>query len=214
MNYICTRTGKPMGSGLLLSVSDFPQTAVLRSLISMRFGDARTIFDATYGRGGFWNGVQPTLSNDLYRPAGIRADFRALPLRDNAFDVVIFDPPFQPSTSSNKIARVAQQFTRTQQGATAHESVVNLKSLVQTGLQECWRVARMGLVVKVQDYIHDHRCIWMSLWCVEALGEPDEAVHVKAPVPKIIAGNWSRQLSVWRNHTTFYTFRKLSGTGR
>ena len=69
-------------------------------------------------------------------------------------------------------------------------------------------MARLGLIVKVQDYIHGARPIWMSDWVKDALPvEPYDVLHLRRPA-KIVDPKWTRQLSVWRNHATFWVYRK------
>ena len=136
----------------------------------------------------------------LERAKDLVMDYRCLPFRNNSVDVVMFDPPFQPQTVNGLIG---DRFTK------IHGKVDAVKSDVQAGLSECWRVARVGMVVKVQDYIHDHKPVWMSMWVWEAMGEPYDFVTLRAPA-KMIAPNWNKQKSVWRNHSTFWVYRKKS----
>lgn len=136
----------------------------------------------------------------LSRAPHLVLDYRSLPFRDEAIDVVIYDPPFQPATVDGVIGK---QFTKVPGG------VVALEAHVREGLAECWRVARLGLIVKVQDYIHDHKPVWMSRWVWDTLGEPYDFVTLRAP-SKLIAANWARQRSVWRNHSTFWIYRRRS----
>ena len=52
------------------------------------------ILDVNYGAGRFWRGTPgPTVSLDISALADLRADNRALPFREEVFDVVIYDPP-------------------------------------------------------------------------------------------------------------------------
>lgn len=127
-------------------------------------------------------------------------DYERLPFADQSIDVVVFDPPFQPQTVNGLIG---EKFTKINGG------VSEVKSSVQKGCAEAWRVARLGIIVKVQDYIHDHKPVWMSLWVIETLGEPYDFVTLRA-ASKLQAPNWKRQLSVRRNHSTFWVYRRKS----
>lgn len=178
-----------------------PQVEVLAKLRSICFPDAVTTFDPTYGRGGFWPTL-PTIAGDREssRSPHVMLDYTAIPLRSASIDLTFFDPPFQPETTSQKISRMDQKFKATR-------SVGALKENIQLGLCECARVSRLGVIIKVQDYIHNHQPVWMSMWLWEVLGEPYEYVNVVRPCPKIMASNWSRQLSVYRNHSTFWVYR-------
>jgi hypothetical protein len=134
------------------------------------------------------------------RARDIVLDYEHLPFQDRSVDVVIFDPPFQPQTVPGAIGA---WFTKIEGG------VADVKQSVQAGCREAWRVARLGVIIKVQDYIHDHKPVWMSMWIWEALGEPYDFVTLRASA-KPHARNWTRQLSVRRNHSTFWIYRHRS----
>lgn len=136
----------------------------------------------------------------LSRARDVVLDYERLPFRDRSIDVVVFDPPFQPQTVQGLIG---MKFTKIEGG------VAGVKASVQRGCAEAWRVARLGIVVKVQDYIHDHKPVWMSQWVWEALGEPYDFVTLRTRA-KMRATNWQRQLSVRRNHSTFWIYRRRS----
>ena len=57
-----------------------------------------SVLDATYGHGRFWRDYRPPklVPLDLDRTYGVMvADFTALPLVDDSFDTVVFDPPYK-----------------------------------------------------------------------------------------------------------------------
>lgn len=108
------------------------------------------------------------------RALSVVASYHSLPLLDQSVDVVIFDPPFQPQTSDGSDGVVGKRFTKISGGISAVEADV------RRGLRECWRVARLGLIVKVQDYIHDHKPVWMSRWVWDELGDPYDFCTLRA----------------------------------
>lgn len=187
---------------MLLSSTDGTSAQAIAGLLTTLFPDAKTTLDPTYGNGKFWNGVQPTYGGDrlLTRAPSLVLDYHALPFRTGAIDCVIFDPPFQPQTVPGLIG---QRFTKISGGVDA------VKASVQQGLREAARVGRLGLIVKVQDYIHDHKPVWMSMWVWEALGEPYDFLTLRQAA-KLRATNWGAQRSVWRNHSTFWVYRHRS----
>ena len=69
-------------------------------------------------------------------------------------------------------------------------------------------MARLGVLVKVQDYIHAGRLVHMTRWVEDAIPSPlyDE-LHLARP-HKILDPKWGEQLSVYRNHATFLCFRR------
>ena len=69
-------------------------------------------------------------------------------------------------------------------------------------------MARLGVIVKCQDYSHADRPAWLSKWVWDELPvEPYDLRYLRRR-HKIIDPKWRRQRSVWRNHATFWTFRQ------
>ncbi len=134
------------------------------------------------------------------RALSVVANYHSLPMLSESVDVVIFDPPYQPQTVPGVIG---ERFTK------IHGGIAAVEADVRAGLRECWRVSRLGLIVKVQDYIHDHKPVWMSMWVWEELGKPYDFLTLRTK-NKLQATNWTRQLSVRRNHSTFWVYRRKS----
>lgn len=183
----------------LYSSMDGTSAEVVEGLLTVCFPKCVTILDATYGNGMFWRGSSRQVVGmdiDPSRAKDIPGNFTQIPQADQSYDVVVFDPPFQPATTDGLIGK---RFSKPVHGVAA------LRTLVEAGLKECWRVSRQGVIVKVQDYIHDHKPVWMSSWVHGVLGEPYDfcTLRVKS---KLKATNWTRQLSVWRNHSTFWVY--------
>lgn len=83
----------------VLAAHDWPTNAHLIEDVA-RLGyitDDDLVLDMTYGRGGFWARYRPPrlVTVDINTEAHIRADNRRLPVRDRAFDVAVFDPPYK-----------------------------------------------------------------------------------------------------------------------
>jgi hypothetical protein len=176
-------------------------------LLGLLFPEATTVLDTTYGSGSFWRDstadVQVTgLDINTARAKHVCGDFTRLPFADNAFDVVVFDPPYHTDVGREKASVTHARF-----GSFA--TLTDLRQAVELGTAEAWRVARLGVIVKVQDYIHASRAVWMSLWVQGAIPvEPYDVMHVWRSGGKIRSPRWTRQLSVWRNHATYWVYRK------
>lgn len=189
----------------LLSVSDGTSAQVVTSLLATLFPDARTAIDLTYGKGKFWDGTAHVavtgLDLNAERNPDIVADFTATGLPDTGYDVAIFDPPYQWDMGRGKPSVMGAQFS-------TYASEDDARAAVQMGTIEAMRLARLGIIVKVQNYIHASRLVHMTRWVEDALPYPlyDE-LHLKQAA-KLADPKWTRQLSVWRNHTTFLVFRK------
>ena len=189
----------------LLSSMDGTSADAIHGLLAVCFPDRQTVLDATYGNGNFWYGAQPTIRGDILpaRAPDCVLDYRALPFRDRTVDVVIFDPPYQPQTTRQSAGKTETRFTHLTRG------IDSVRESVQAGAREALRVGRLGCIVKVQDYIHSHKPVWMSKWVWDALGEPYDFLTLRVP-SKLKATNWSEQRSVWRNHSTFWVYRHRS----
>jgi hypothetical protein len=197
----------------LFSSCDGKSADAIEGLLSVCFPDARTIFDATYGNGMFYAGSSRRVWGADLNPSRARdlvASYEALPLLDASVDVIVFDPPFQPHTT-NGLGLIGARFTKVHDegGGCGMGAVRQLKASVQCGAMEAKRCARLGFIVKVQDYIHSRRPVWMSMWLWEALGEPYDFLTLRVP-SKLRATTWQNQLSVWRNHSTFWVWRNDS----
>jgi hypothetical protein len=192
-------------TGRLYSVSHGTNAQVVADILRVSFPDARTLVDTTYGKGQFYSPeypIHPTVMGLDLDPSRARdgvGDFRALDFPDGSFDVAIFDPPYIWDTGKTKPSIIGSRF-----GSFASEAEANAS--IEAGAREAWRVARLGVVIKVMDQIHNQRAFWLSRWVWDALPvEPyDQVIRVE---PRKIRP-WKRQLSVWRNHTTFWIYRK------
>lgn len=190
----------------LYTTQKLTNSKAVAGLLDVLFPDAETVLDATYGRGMFWRGVRTErrVTGLDRNPAGgpdVVGDFTALPFADDSFDVCIFDPPYQWDMGRGKGSIVGNRFG-------VYESEQHARRTVQLGAAEAWRVARLGVLVKVQNYIHGSRLVHMTRWVEDSIPSPlyDE-LHLVTP-RKLICPRWGDQLSVYRNHSTFLAFRR------
>src|SRR3984885_13478649 len=129
--------------GLLYTVTDAPQVEVLEQLRTICFPDAESILDPTYGRGGFWPQLRAWGCDlDHTRALHVQCDYEHLPFADQVFDLAVFDPPFQPRTSSQVVGKTERGFT------TILGGVAGVEASVRAQLRECWRIVTVGLFVQ------------------------------------------------------------------
>lgn len=162
--------------------------------------DASTIIDVTYGNGKCWDGFNgKVIRADLNptRALDVQCNFQALPFEDGSVDAVVYDPPFHPNVGTIHENRFATM------GNNEHE----LKEQFVSGLLECHRVARKWVVVKCQNYIHNHKPQWMVLWAIAACGEPFEWLTAQSR-QKITSGRWKSRKSLRHNESTYLLFCK------
>jgi hypothetical protein len=192
---------------------DFTQSQVIAGILRTNFPDACSVHDLTFGEGGFLKGnllahrvVTGTDLDPLREAPNGVADVRSLPFADGAFDVVLFDPPHNADAGEDSIMR--RRFST----YTARE----LEQLVRQGTRECWRVARMGIVVKVTDAVHGERYTCMSDWVREALAEPPMVPYDRVDYVRptnLEDSRWTTNgppCSMRNNGSTFLVFRKGS----
>src|SRR5688572_13762586 len=88
-------------------------------------------------------------------------------------------------------------------------TIPELQAAVEQGARECWRVARLGVLAKVQDYIHASRLTMLSDWVRAAIPEaPYDFVHGWGQ-GTITDPKWGEQLSVRHGgQPTYWAFRK------
>lgn len=166
---------------------------IVADLLCVSFPDARTVLDLTPGHGCFWNeGEHSRIS--VYRSDG---DFRMLYYGDNSYDVAVFDPPHV--ADGGKKGLMAMRYGTYANGT--------LEQVVRQGIQEAWRVARLGTVVKVCDHIHASKFVRMTGWVYDELGEPYDVVHQTRTA--MIDPKWRQpQLSARNNGATYVVHRK------
>lgn len=183
--------------------ADLPTSTIVSLILRVAFPDAETALDATYGSGAFWDGsahVKVTAHDlDPRRAPDGAADFRDLPYDDGARDVVLLDAPHLADAGEDSI--MGERF------GTA--SSADLEQLVRDGVCECWRVAKLGIIVKVTDHTHGQRFVAESDWVRDALSGlvPYEVVH-QTRSEALIDSRWGEQLSAYSNGSTYLIFRK------
>lgn len=178
---------------------------VIRRMMEVLFADATTVLDSTYGKGLFWD---PKLDRPYSvvgldmdpRNGAVGGDFRDLPYEDGQFDVVVFDPPYHTDMGRAKPSVMGTRFT-------TYPTIPLLREAVCGGLAEAWRVARLGIIYKCQDYNHGNQKIWMSFWARDTLGtDPYDVVHLQQP-NSMVDPKWENQLSAWTNYASFWAYR-------
>lgn len=188
----------------LMSVEYGTSAQTIAKMLRVLFPDAASALDMTYGSGKFWTGheavsvvgvdISPSRARDAC------ADFTRLPFADGAFDVAVFDPPYLADVSARNPGVVGRRF-----GSFARQDDVQMA--VRRGSAEAWRVARLGVIVKVQIHTHASLLVDMQGWVREMFpvplyGQVEQVRPVKLTDPK-----WSDQLSVWSNSASFLAFR-------
>jgi len=192
----------PTHTPLLRFCQDLATPIIVAQILRVYFPEAQTAFDATGGDGGFWDGSERVQVTALYvdpeRSDRATGDFRQLDYADDSFDVALFDPPHLADGGADSI--MSEKF-----GTYADE---DLPDAIRDGVCEAWRVARLGIVVKVTDHVHGQRYVLESDWVRDALGQApfDEVYQIRPGA--MIDPKWEEQLSAYNNGSTYLIFRK------
>lgn len=193
----------PTHTPLLRFCQELPTPVIVAQMFRVFFPDATTAFDATGGDGGFWDGSVPVevtaLHVDTARTNGSQGDFRDLPADDESYDVVLFDPPHLADGGERSL--MAERY-----GTYAGDG--ELEEMVRDGCREAWRVARLGVIVKVTDHSHSGRYVVESDWVRAAIGEPPYDVVYQVRANAMIDPKWEEQMSAYNNGATYLIFRK------
>ncbi len=121
----------------------------IQAILPLHFPAAKTTVDPTYGKGVFWKGINIAVTGgDLEgsRSKDWVGDCRALPFRDNSFDIGVLDLPFMHDIKAHSGTNLWDDF----RGIGSWEKLVSLSCL---GAEELGRVCRQGFIIKLKDGI-------------------------------------------------------------
>jgi predicted methyltransferase len=138
-------------------------------------------------------------------------DNAAMPFRDAAFDVVVYDPPHIPNQGKDKSKDFNTRF-----GLVLRSSKENRYTFTHTFppfLGEAYRVLRPEglLFCKITDYVHHHRYQWAHIELVsaaQAIGFQACDSIVKVRKGPIIDPRWKTAHHSRRQHCYWLVFRK------
>ena len=131
--------------------------------------DDLTVLDITYGHGKFWTDYKPPLlvGVDLNPtktdPAIGPVDFCRPPFDHRSFDVVVFDPPYKLSGTPS-----LDDFDE-RYGIEAPTRWQDRMALILTGAARCADLARLHLLVKVQDQVVSGAMRWQTREVADAV---------------------------------------------
>ena len=200
---------------LLQSVWDGGDADLLERLLDFypRITPSR-VLDATVNGGRFWRGsTRPVLGMDIDRShhPHIVGDNAAMPFSNEAFDVVVYDPPHVPNQGRDN----KKDFT-TRFGLTARSSKANNYSFTHTFpafLSEAHRILiNEGILLcKITDYVHNHRYQWAHVELIaaaQAVGFCACDCIIKIRKGPIVDPKWKTAHHSRRCHCYWLVFRK------
>ena len=175
------------------------------------------ILDATYNTGRIWAGSsRRVVSMDIdprYKP-DIEADNRAMPVPDESFAVVVYDPPHVgPQGRDKSSKRFDIDFGATVPCGKEHDW--SLSYLYPPFLDEAMRVLKpQGLLLaKVTDMVNNHRSRWAHcdfMQMTDAVGFTVCDLIVKTREGPMMSTKWKRAHHARKRHCFWIVCRKSS----
>lgn len=169
-----------------------------------------SVYDPTFGLGRFWKLWRPDdfTASDLTpkRPVDFVADFTNLPIGDETFDTVVYDPPFKLNGTGGSHASDESY------GVADKVSWQDRMTLCFKGLTECIRVTKVGgfLLMKCQDQVCSGKVRWQTFeFTNETLSQGCELVDRLELISYRPQPKGRKQVHARRNHSTLLVFKKL-----
>jgi predicted nucleic acid-binding Zn ribbon protein len=198
------RPPDPSIKGRTLAYAPYGSSEAARRYIHLAFRDAHTAIDLTAAGGGFWRrrvppGLVVTTNNiDPSSAADLHVDFTATGLPDGAFDLVVYDPPHLADLSAESI--MGSRFG-------SATGTIGLDRLVTAGVREAWRIASVGILVKLADSSHGGEFLQLSRWVTEQFDvQPYFVAHTTRP--PLEDGKWKVQRVPRSNGAVYLVWRK------
>lgn len=200
-----------------LSVMLARDAAVLGTMLHFYARPGASVLDVTANERRMWRGVDwPSVTFGDIDPGmepGIIADFRAIPVPDASFDVIVFDPPHLPAAAASP--QSDQQFAR-RYGLAHAPHANNISAYFPEFLAEAHRILRPeGLIfAKLKDFVHNHASQWtLADFIVAARAQPgltpcDLIVKRDPSAGSLKSSKWQKANHVRSAHCWWVVVRK------
>ncbi len=200
----------------LSSVWDGPDSYLLEKMLDFySVIEPTSILDATYNTGRIWGeSNRPITSLDIdprYRP-DIVADNRDMPVGDETFAVVVYDPPHVgPQGRDKSRKRFDTDFGATM--ACGKEHGWSLSYLYPPFLDEAMRVLKPDglLFAKITDMVNNHRSRWAHVDFMQMASDAGFTVCdliVKVRQGPMMSTKWKQAHHARKRHCFWIVCRK------
>ncbi len=190
--------------GRTLMYGPYSSAEATRRYIHLAFRDCHSAIDLTAAHGGFWKlpappGLAVTTNNlDPSSRADLHLDFTDTGLPDESYDLAVYDPPHLADLGADSI--MGKRF-----GSAMGSD--GLDQLVSAGVREAWRIARIGILVKLADSSHGGEFLQLSRWVLDQFDvQPYFVAHTTRP--PIEDGKWKVQRVPRSNGAVYLVWRK------
>jgi hypothetical protein len=210
-------------SEVTLSAHVAGNAEVFPQVLALHVPDGATIADVTYGKGVFWQQVEPSRYHLLPSDLKTGVDCCQLPYDENSLDCVVLDPPYMEGLFRRSASQLAGGGThaafrdhysngkRTGGGPKYHEAVLDLYF---RAAEEARRVLKPAgvLIVKCQDEVSANRQRLTHVEIVnqlEANGFYTKDLFVVVRTNRPAVSRLKKQAHARKNHSYFLVFVKL-----
>ncbi len=148
-----TYTETQLEQEVVLTATIGTNADLLPHILGLYVPEGSRVADVTYGRGVFWQNIDPSRYELLATDLMTGVDFCDLPYEERSIDALILDPPYMHGGGKDGGKGIKESINRCYRNAnTSHESVVRLYA---GGILEAVRVLRKQgvIIVKCQDEI-------------------------------------------------------------
>jgi len=185
-------------------IGRYSSAEAVRILLHCFFRDAHTALDLTHGAGQFWKPPYPpglalaTNNVDPNAPTDHHVNFTATGFPEGAYGVALWDPPHLPHLAPTSF--MARRYGTVR-------STAGFRAMIEAGAREAWRIASVGIIVKLADFPNGGAYLPLTSWAYDALGvSPCYVMHTvgrPSPRPKGEVGRVPRN-----NGADWLVFRK------
>jgi len=151
----------------MVRIGRYTSAQAVRLLAHCFFRDAHFALDLTFGAGNFWKGPCPpglALTTNNLDPSActdLHAEFTDTGLPDRSYDLVIYDPPHLPHLGERSLMGARFGTVRSTPG---------FRAMIDAGILEAWRLASIGVIVKLTDAPNGGAYLPTTSWATDALG--------------------------------------------
>jgi len=166
---------------------------LIREVAKLYVKDGMKIADVTFGKGAFWRKTPhlDVTGSDLITVPSRPFDFRALPYQDDAFDVVVLDPPYIHSPGKHQTDHRYQNAATTK--GLLHDGIMQLYG---DGMREAMRVSYGQVWVKCKDQVQSGVQRWAHIEIMGlalAMGMTARDMFILDAVSRTPMGRWDVQ---------------------